>query len=137
MHSQDKEVTGSGLVEESGIGFGVEMFGIPGAQHIFVAHLRGVAVFFEMGLVGGIIALIEPAGIPVAALSHRLGAEVHPKAELGLPQPRHLIGIGGADAVPCRAERAFPHGEIALHFGIVTAVAEGYRGSRKGIGQRG
>lgn len=32
MHPQDKEVTGTGLVEEAGIGFGVEMFGIPGAR---------------------------------------------------------------------------------------------------------
>lgn len=137
MHSQDKEVTGTGLVEEAGIGFGVEMFGIPGAQHIFIAHLRGVAILFAMGLVGRIIALIEPAGIPVAALAHRLRAEVYPEAELGLTQPGHLFGIRGADAVPRRAERATPHGEIALHLGIITTVAEGYRGSRKGIGAEG
>ena len=71
----------------------VEFRGVPCTQHVLVAHLRRVAVAFQVVVVSLVSFLIQVAGVPVTAFTSGLRAEVYPDAELCIAQPLRRAGI--------------------------------------------
>lgn len=70
---------------------------------------------------------IELARIPVAALARRLRPEMHPDAELRIPQPLRRTRIVGLDRAPCRLVGARRHRQIEFLLGKSGHVTHRHR----------
>lgn len=104
-----------------------ELLGIPVAQHLLVSDLRRMAVILQMVLIGERPLNIELARIPFAALARRLRPEMHPDAELRIPQPLRRARIVGLDRAPCRLVGARRHRQIEFLLGKSGHVTHRHR----------